>query len=176
MRRCLRCTHPACATDRYCLSCGQALPRIWGRGPWLLGGLLFLACVIGVKAEGPVGAATGATGHGQPPPKVASPPSSSPCRFVLGFQTLHDRLAARVGDCRDNEHYLPAGNIAVQHTTGGLLVWRKADNGVAFTDGAQTWVLGPHGLQQRPNSRRFGWEANPEHLPEIGVSAVGTTS
>ena len=44
---------------------------------------------------------------------------------------------------------------------GGLLVWRKADNFTAFTDGGTTWVNGPNGLQSRPNGERFSWENDP---------------
>ena len=47
----------------------------------------------------------------------------------------------------------------------GLLVWRKADNHTAFTDGYRTWVDGPKGVQKRLNTQRFAWEANPEDLP-----------
>src|SRR5439155_10452091 len=39
-----------------------------------------------------------------------------------------------------------------------LLVWRKADNFTAFTDGYRTWVQGPFGLQKRLNTERFAWE------------------
>ena len=51
---------------------------------------------------------------------------------------------------------------ALQQTTNGLLVWRKSDNWTAFTDGSQSWVNGPLGLQQRQNDQRFWWEANPD--------------
>lgn len=40
-----------------------------------------------------------------------------------------------------------------------MLVWRKADNFTAFTDGFRSWVNGPRGPQQRLNSERFSWEA-----------------
>ncbi len=69
-----------------------------------------------------------------------------------------------LGTCFDKESTaLPPGD-ALQHTTNGLLVWRKSDNWTAFTDGSQTWVNGPLGLQQRLNTQRFSWEANPDHL------------
>jgi hypothetical protein len=42
-----------------------------------------------------------------------------------------------------------------------LLVWRKADNWTAFTDGYRTWLNGPQGLQQRLNTELFPWEAAP---------------
>jgi hypothetical protein len=82
------------------------------------------------------------------------------CRFVLGFAALRDLVgAATVGDCLEDERFNPANGDALQRTTGGLLVWRKADNWTAFTDGYRTWVNGPRGLQQRLNSERFEWEA-----------------
>ena len=52
------------------------------------------------------------------------------------------------------------------------MVWRKADNFTAFTDGYRTWVNGPDGLQQRLNSQRFAWEANPDGLPVIGAPQI----
>ena len=82
------------------------------------------------------------------------------CQFVLGFKTLRDLIGHDiVGECLDNEHYNAIGD-SNQHTTGGLLAWRKADNWTAFTDGYRTWVNGPNGLQQRLNTERFEWEAD----------------
>ena len=175
MRRCSRCTHPAYATDHYCLNCGEALPRLGGRWSWLLAGLALCTCLIGAKVAGPVGTRQGADPHGAAPAAAASlsvfPFQAPTCRFVLGFQTLHALIPAQVGACRDEEHYDTASGETVQHTAGGLLVWRKADNGTAFTDGAQTWVLGPHGVQRRLNTQRFLWEANPKRLPVIAGGA-----
>jgi hypothetical protein len=80
------------------------------------------------------------------------------CTFTLGFQTLRNLTGpAVVGECLENEWFNP-GN-AQQHTTGGLMVWRKADNWTAFTDGYRTWLNGPSGLQVRLNTERFPWEA-----------------
>ena len=82
------------------------------------------------------------------------------CQFVLGFKSLRDLIGHEiVGECLDNEHYNVIGD-SNQHTTGGLLAWRKADNWTAFTDGYRTWVNGPNGLQQRLNTERFEWEAD----------------
>ena len=54
------------------------------------------------------------------------------CQFVLGFKTLRDLIGHDiVGQCLENEHYNAIGD-SVQQTTGGLLVWRKADNWTAF--------------------------------------------
>jgi hypothetical protein len=89
-----------------------------------------------------------------------------PCRFVLGFQMLHDAIPAVVGDCADDEQHAANGD-GLQHTTHGLLVWRKADNFTAFTDGYRSWVNGPNGIQERLNTQRFAWEANPGGLPVV---------
>ena len=82
------------------------------------------------------------------------------CHFVLGFKAIRDLIGdGIVGTCLENEQYSANGD-SVQQTTGGLLVWRKADNWTAFTDGYRTWVNGPYGLQQRLNSERFAWESD----------------
>ncbi len=86
------------------------------------------------------------------------PSDAANCTFVLGFQAIHDQIPDTVGDCAVDEHYNPDNGDALQETTKGLLVWRKADNFTAFTDGYRSWVNGPYGLQQRLNSERFDWE------------------
>lgn len=91
----------------------------------------------------------------------AAPALAADCQFVLGFKTLHDLIPETVGDCVENEHHNPANGDALQRTTKGLLVWRKADNWTAFTDGFRTWINGPNGLQQRLNTDRFPWERDP---------------
>ena len=80
------------------------------------------------------------------------------CGFALGFAALHDQIPGVVGGCRVNEHHNPENGDGLQETAGGLLVWRKADNFTAFTDGNRTWVNGPYGIQTRLNSERFSWE------------------
>jgi hypothetical protein len=92
---------------------------------------------------------------------------SAACSFRLGFATLHDLIPDVVGSCLDDELHNPPTGDALQHTTNGLLVWRKSDNWTVFTDGFQSWVNGPLGLQQRLNTQRFWWEANPDHLPIV---------
>src|SRR5260221_12310073 len=88
---------------------------------------------------------------------VAAPaapvPSPAACAFRLGFAALHDLVPQVVGDCVTDEHHNPLNGDGLQETTRGLLVWRKADNWTAFTDGSTTWVNGPCGLQIRPNER-----------------------
>jgi hypothetical protein len=90
-----------------------------------------------------------------------TPAEAASCQFVLGFKTLHDLLPNVVGDCRVDEHYNPVNGDGLQETTRGLLVWRKADNWTAFTDGYRSWINGPNGLQERLNSQRFAWELRP---------------
>ncbi len=76
-----------------------------------------------------------------------------------------DLLPATIGACLDDEQHNPTNGDGLQHTSNGLLVWRKADNVTAFTDGYRTWVNGPRGVQERLNSQRFPWETNPSGLP-----------
>ena len=86
--------------------------------------------------------------------------AAAECQFILGFNTLRDLIGHEiVGECLEDEHHNSTGD-SVQQTTGGLLVWRKADNWTAFTDGYRTWVNGPNGLEQRLNTERFEWEAD----------------
>lgn len=80
------------------------------------------------------------------------------CQFVLGFKALRDLVPEVVGDCRADQHYNPENGDALQESSRGLLVWRKADNFTAFTDGYRSWVNGPYGIQQRLNTERFDWE------------------
>src|SRR5947208_3310747 len=81
------------------------------------------------------------------------------CGFSLGFATIKAGIPDVVGDCVENEHFNRANGNAEQQTTSGLLVWRKADNFTAFTDGYRSWVNGPYGIQQRLNTETFSWEA-----------------
>ena len=86
------------------------------------------------------------------------PTASAACDFKLGFKTIRDQIPDRVGSCLVDEHYNPANGDSLQETSGGLLVWRKADNFTAFTDGYRSWVNGPFGLQMRLNTEKFPWE------------------
>jgi len=98
--------------------------------------------------------------------------SAADCQFVLGFKTIHDAMPDVVGDCTVDEHHNPTNGDGLQETTGptgkgGLLVWRKADNWTAYTDGYWTWVNGPNGLQKRLNTDRFPFEHDTT-APAIG--------
>ena len=93
------------------------------------------------------------------------PASAASCSLVLGFASFRERLGtAIVGDCLDDQFSTASGN-AQQHTTGGLLTWRNADNWLAFSDGYQSWVDGPDGIRRRLNTERFPWELDDRPLP-----------
>ena len=95
--------------------------------------------------------------------------AAAECQFILGFKTLRDLIGHDVvGECLEDEHHNEIGD-SVQQTTGGLLVWRKADNWTAFTDGYHSWINGPYGLEQRFNVEFLPWEAEGaiERLPWV---------
>lgn len=82
----------------------------------------------------------------------------APCQFAGGLAALRDLVGPeKVGECLENERPAEGGNVE-QATTGGLLVWRASDGATLFTDGGQTWVLGPNGLETRANGERLSWE------------------
>jgi hypothetical protein len=91
------------------------------------------------------------------PSLPAAVPPPAVCGFTLGFADLRAMIPAEIGWCLTDAAPQPNGDVQ-QPTQNGLLVWRKADNWTAFTDGATTWVNGPQGLQHRANSERFPWE------------------
>jgi hypothetical protein len=103
--------------------------------------------------------------------------SAAACSFQLGFKMIRDQIPQTVGDCLVDEHFNPENGDSLQETTRGLLVWRKADNFTAFTDGYRSWVNGPFGLQQRLNTERFPWEpvAPPRPAPPA-ATATGPTA
>ncbi len=98
--------------------------------------------------------------------------------FSAGFKLLADQIPDVVGQPLENEHYDPASGDALQMTTTGMMVWRKADNWTAFTDGSTSWVNGPYGLQKRGNGERFKWEGLPPVVPglppERAAEALGS--
>lgn len=103
---------------------------------------------------------------------VAPPAAPQPCTFVLGFAALASVLPQQVGACSSSEQHNPSNGDALQQTKGGLLVWRKADNWTAFTDGFHTWINGPQGLAERLNTQRFSWEADAAAYPLAPASST----
>jgi Carboxypeptidase regulatory-like domain len=94
-------------------------------------------------------------------PMLSTPAHRDGCSFSLGFAALRHLIPHRVGRCLASARYDPRLGEVLQDTTGGVLIWRKADNWTGFTDGSRTWVLGPHGLQQRLSTQRLSWETTP---------------
>ncbi|MBI2953235.1 MAG: ABC transporter substrate-binding protein [Chloroflexi bacterium] len=97
-----------------------------------------------------------------PTTRAASAVAAEECRIELGFATLRDLISQAegmdvVGNCLENVHYTALGD-GLQRAVGGLLVWRKASNWTGFSDGHQTWISGPFGLEKRLNSDRLPWE------------------
>lgn len=113
--------------------------------------------LLGVATAAGGGAAQGVDGAGS-------------CEFKLGFKALRDHIPEVVGDCLEDEHFNADNGNVEQRTSRGLLVWRKADNWTAFTNGSTTWLNGPLGLQSRPNGEQFAWEApaGPGPTPAAG--------
>jgi plastocyanin len=94
------------------------------------------------------------------------------CQFILGFKTLHDLDPQDIGDCIDNQAFASNGD-AQQHTTKGLMAWRKADNWTAFTNGYLTWINGPAGLVKRLNTGPlFPWESPTPIQPPSAPSSA----
>lgn len=80
-------------------------------------------------------------------------------RYQFGFEALAGQIPDIVGEPLEDEHHEGNGD-AQQATTNGLLAWRKSDNWTAFTNGWETWVSGPNGIERRLNTERFPWEAD----------------
>ncbi len=93
--------------------------------------------------------------------------AQSKFEFKLGFQLLADQIPEVVGEPLEAEHYNPANGDSIQQTSTGLMVWRKADNWTAFTNGSRAWVSGPYGVQERANEERFKWEDLPSAGPSL---------
>ncbi len=113
-------------------------------------GFRFFAMAAVAAALAAVFTVVGATGRA-----AADHPD---CEFVLGFASVQAMAPDTIGDCLDNEQHDPSDGITRQSTAGGVLLWDKATNWTAFTDGYQTWVNGPQGLQERLSIERFEWE------------------
>ena len=96
----------------------------------------------------------------RPAPRPSAPPAPASTRTypISGrFISLTSQISGMVGPAIENEHADPSGDVS-QRTTGGLLFWSRARNLIYFTDGFVTWVLGPNGVEDRPNDQLLDWE------------------
>ena len=98
------------------------------------------------------------------------PARADDCTIASKFAVIVDALPDEVGQCITNERISPASLDIEQVTTGGLLVQRSLDGSVAFTNGVQTWVAGPSGVEARGPEERFDWET------EAAPSTAGTVA
>lgn len=98
----------------------------------------------------------GSTGGMGPGNMVGGAPTGH--QFMMGFDTMASMMYSIAGQPIEDEWHGANGD-GLQRTTTGMMAWRKADNWTAFTNGYMTWVNGPYGMQMRPNSERFPWEA-----------------
>src|SRR5689334_12561296 len=58
-----------------------------------------------------------------------------------GFQTLTAQLGNRIGVPAECQHAEATTGDIQQHTSTGLLYWRKSTNTPSFTDGAEHWAI-----------------------------------
>jgi hypothetical protein len=80
------------------------------------------------------------------------------CHLLSTFEELRQQINPKlVGVCIEGARTADDGGVH-QRTTRGEFVWRASDGRTAFTDGNDTWLVGPDGPQRRPNSDRFPWE------------------
>jgi hypothetical protein len=80
------------------------------------------------------------------------------CTLRPEFEALQKvLLTGLVGTCAADERSEANGDI-LQDTNHGVLVKRKVDGRVGFTDGFLTWLNGPDGVAVRLNTERFPWE------------------
>src|ERR1700687_5456931 len=106
--------------------------------PLVLRGLHRALSVVSVLllSAGPIPFASGALAT-----QRAEADQHASCHFEAGFAELRDLIgAATVGDCVEHEHFRQRNGDTLQTTTRGLLMWNKADNWTAFTDGTTTWI------------------------------------
>lgn len=108
-------------------------------------------------ADRPEGATPQATPRPTATPRPARAPTSR-WQFTLGFKALADQIPDVVGQPLENARVDPKTGDIVQATTTGMMYWKKSANLTYFTDGSTTWVVGPNGLQSRPNGETFDWE------------------
>ena len=95
----------------------------------------------------------------------SQPAQAQDCVFQSGFKALRDLIPEVVGDCVENERHNPNTGYTLQPTTNGTLVWVKAHNWTAFTDGQRIWLIGAEGVEQPLDVEGpLPWEAAPPEL------------
>lgn len=98
-------------------------------------------------------------------------PTAMAAKFQLGFASIAGQIGHIAGVPIEDEWHASNGD-GLQRTTTGLMVWRKADNWTAFTNGSRTWVNGPNGIQERSNDERFPWEFDDRKITAQTINHV----
>jgi hypothetical protein len=99
------------------------------------------------------------------------------CQFVAGFADLRQAIGPDVvGTCSEDERTDASSGDTRQATSRGELVYRRASNTSAFTNGYETWAQGPQGLQRRLNTERFAWEPDAASFARAGEGTSVTAA
>jgi hypothetical protein len=100
------------------------------------------------------------------------PAYADDCEVLPAFAALRAAIGADVvGGCVGERAPYDNGDIH-QRTSGGELIWRTSDGRAAFTDGNDTWLIGPAGLVHRPNGERFFWETTEGNVASAPPSSA----
>ena len=121
------------------------------RWAWMACGAVALVAVLAVSGQVPTGLA-------------------AQCEIRPRFRVLAEALPELIGNCVAPEALNGETGDIEQPVDGGVLVLRSADNTPTFTDGWQTWVAGPNGIETRLNSERLAWEPGEASLAVAAVA------
>lgn len=81
------------------------------------------------------------------------------CALHARFGALRGAVGAAItGVCVERPWLDDSGDLR-QRTSRGEFIVRQSDGHAAFTDGNDTWLIGPAGARRRPNDEQFFWEA-----------------
>ena len=131
------------------------------RWAWMACGAVALVAVLAVSGSIPTGLA-------------------AQCEIRPRFRVLAEALPELIGNCVASEALNGETGDIEQPVDGGVLVLRSADSTPVFTDGWQSWVAGPNGIETRLNSERLAWEPGEASLAvavadEVAVVPDGGT-
>ena len=121
------------------------------RWAWMPCGAVALVVVLAVSGSIPTGLA-------------------AQCEIRPRFRVLAEALPELIGNCVAPEALNGETGDIEQPVDGGVLVLRSADNTPVFTDGWQSWVAGPNGIETRLNSERLAWEPGEASLAVAAVA------
>ena len=120
---------------------------------WMACGAVALVAVLAVSGQIPTGLA-------------------AQCEIRPRFRVLAEALPELIGNCVASEALNGETGDIEQPVDGGVLVLRSADNTPVFTDGWQTWVAGPNGIETRLNSERLAWEPGEQNVKVWNLRSI----